>query len=460
MSSPNMFKEEGSPRSMFNISPAHSPSPWSPSLDHLPCVTMPQLTFPMTSSGSLSSSGSSSPSSDMFTPCTPSPTAEHIPRPPNAFLLFRSDFLKKGTIPREYESRQQNLSRIAGEIWRLMDSTEKQHWHAEAKAKAKEHFLRHPHYKFNPAARGTRTAKNKSNASGQASDEHIKHLRESFTPHKGIAPPSSRSRRPKKARSVEVGNRFGSSSPYPMIKVETPIHTPPSSPHSVPSQTQLSMQAPSPMAVQFGPRRPSTSLGFNHFAKDAAPSSFVPYQDENINKVMYNQAMFQLNAQMNQNGHFLYSAPHFDINVFNKVADQHQSQPAVTMEPVSPCTLPQEMSYAPTACAPSVFEFQASDFPESFIQSSADQHPFDNLDYYEAFCGVTAAEALASFGMRKDEVYLIKGDVSRLWPREGRLADAHLPGVSDVAHWDTNVNCTGPVTCVLGDIEDPFRATP
>ena len=38
----------------------------------------------------------------------------YIPRPPNAFMLFRSDFVKKGKVPSHIESNHGSLSKIAG----------------------------------------------------------------------------------------------------------------------------------------------------------------------------------------------------------------------------------------------------------------------------------------------------------------------------------------------------------
>lgn len=90
---------------------------------------------------------------------------EHIPRPPNAFLLYRSDFLKRRTIPREVEKRQQNLSRIIGECWNTLSAEEKAVWHEKAAAAMAAHQAKYPHYKFRPTRRiaGKRTGKNKRN---------------------------------------------------------------------------------------------------------------------------------------------------------------------------------------------------------------------------------------------------------------------------------------------------------
>ncbi|KAJ3800397.1 high mobility group box domain-containing protein, partial [Lentinula aff. detonsa] len=69
-------------------------------------------------------------------------------RPPNAFMLFRSDFLKRHVIPRSVEKRQQTLSRVAGEIWNLMPAEEKKSWYDKAAEALTLHKKKYPNYKF------------------------------------------------------------------------------------------------------------------------------------------------------------------------------------------------------------------------------------------------------------------------------------------------------------------------
>ena len=66
------------------------------------------------------------------------------PRPPNAFFLYRSDFLKRRAIPPEVEKRQQNLSRIAGQCWNMLPETEKAIWHSKAAIVRAEYLVRYP----------------------------------------------------------------------------------------------------------------------------------------------------------------------------------------------------------------------------------------------------------------------------------------------------------------------------
>ena len=80
---------------------------------------------------------------------------KRIPRPPNAFMLYRSDFHKRRTIPREVEKRQQNLSRIAGQCWKMLPETEKAIWYGKAAVIRAEHRARYPSHKTGPFHKDT-----------------------------------------------------------------------------------------------------------------------------------------------------------------------------------------------------------------------------------------------------------------------------------------------------------------
>ncbi|KAL4075911.1 hypothetical protein J3A83DRAFT_2068849 [Scleroderma citrinum] len=97
-------------------------------------------------------SASSTPISTLREP--PQEQPQHIPRPPNAFMLFRSDFLKKRTIPEEVEKRQQNLSRIAGQCWKMLSAEERALWYDRAAAVTAAHHAKYPDYRFRPTRKG------------------------------------------------------------------------------------------------------------------------------------------------------------------------------------------------------------------------------------------------------------------------------------------------------------------
>lgn len=75
----------------------------------------------------------------------------HIPRPPNAFILFRSSFIKSQHVSTEVETNHSTLSKIIGLTWQNMPHDERQVWHAKAKKALEEHKQRWPQYAFRPS---------------------------------------------------------------------------------------------------------------------------------------------------------------------------------------------------------------------------------------------------------------------------------------------------------------------
>ncbi|KAF8892527.1 hypothetical protein BD779DRAFT_1670218 [Infundibulicybe gibba] len=88
----------------------------------------------------------------------------HIPRPPNAFILFRSSFIKSQHVSTEVETNHSTLSKIIGLTWQNLPNEERQIWHAKAKAALDEHKRKFPQYAFRPLhskAKGGGTEKRK-----------------------------------------------------------------------------------------------------------------------------------------------------------------------------------------------------------------------------------------------------------------------------------------------------------
>jgi len=74
----------------------------------------------------------------------------HIPRPPNAFILFRSYFIKSQHVSSEVETNHSTLSKIIGLTWKNLPNEERQVWHARAKAALEDHKRKFPSYAFKP----------------------------------------------------------------------------------------------------------------------------------------------------------------------------------------------------------------------------------------------------------------------------------------------------------------------
>ncbi|CAA7266677.1 unnamed protein product [Cyclocybe aegerita] len=74
----------------------------------------------------------------------------HIPRPRNAFILFRCDFVRQKKIPESVENDHRNISRIVGKIWREMSEEDKEPWVTMADEEKRRHLRTHPGYRFTP----------------------------------------------------------------------------------------------------------------------------------------------------------------------------------------------------------------------------------------------------------------------------------------------------------------------
>ncbi|KAK1234493.1 hypothetical protein PQX77_002294 [Marasmius sp. AFHP31] len=75
----------------------------------------------------------------------------HIPSPPNAFILFRSSFLKNQRISTETENNHSTLSKIIGLTWQNLPDDERQVWHSKAKQALDDFKRKFPQYAFRPS---------------------------------------------------------------------------------------------------------------------------------------------------------------------------------------------------------------------------------------------------------------------------------------------------------------------
>ncbi|KAL0579569.1 hypothetical protein V5O48_002449 [Marasmius crinis-equi] len=74
---------------------------------------------------------------------------DYVPRPPNAFILYRSHFWEvQKSNPTERNHRQ--ISRSAGIKWQSLSEEEKDPWRKLAERRKQEHAEKYPEYKFSP----------------------------------------------------------------------------------------------------------------------------------------------------------------------------------------------------------------------------------------------------------------------------------------------------------------------
>lgn len=88
--------------------------------------------------------------------------AGHIPRPPNAFILFRSSFIKSESVPGNIEGNHSTLSKIIGIVWKTLPPAERQLWEKRAVQAQAEHRARYPDWRFRPGTNVDAIAKRKT----------------------------------------------------------------------------------------------------------------------------------------------------------------------------------------------------------------------------------------------------------------------------------------------------------
>ena len=104
------------------------------------------------------------------------PTPQHIPRPPNAFILFRSSFIKSQSVSARTEGNHGTLSKIVGLLWHTLSYEEQLVWKMKARRVYAEHRKRYPGYSFRNG--GGKDSKEKD---GETSDSTIKKTKGSIS---------------------------------------------------------------------------------------------------------------------------------------------------------------------------------------------------------------------------------------------------------------------------------------
>ncbi|KAJ7199666.1 hypothetical protein GGX14DRAFT_699803 [Mycena pura] len=81
----------------------------------------------------------------------------YVPRPPNAFMLFRSWYCKNRAVNAHgRKDRRVDLNTTIPDQWKALPPEERAEWEARAKNAKKEHEMLHPNYKYRPHRRNTK----------------------------------------------------------------------------------------------------------------------------------------------------------------------------------------------------------------------------------------------------------------------------------------------------------------
>ncbi|KAF9065171.1 high mobility group box domain-containing protein, partial [Rhodocollybia butyracea] len=72
-------------------------------------------------------------------------------RPRNAFIIFRCQYSRENARGAQAgDSDRQTMSKRAGEAWKFLSSTEKDHYKELAEQEKNDHALAHPGYHYRP----------------------------------------------------------------------------------------------------------------------------------------------------------------------------------------------------------------------------------------------------------------------------------------------------------------------
>lgn len=120
------------------------------------------------SGGPFSSPFAQQPEQEQHHNVSPATVLRKIPRPPNAFILYRSnkmrELARQETQPRfdtglSKLDYQRQLSKRIGELWRNETPQVKATFYEKASQAAQEHALRYPDYRYNPSTRKSGVSK-------------------------------------------------------------------------------------------------------------------------------------------------------------------------------------------------------------------------------------------------------------------------------------------------------------
>ncbi|WVQ72004.1 hypothetical protein IAR50_001548 [Cryptococcus sp. DSM 104548] len=103
--------------------------------------------------------------------------ADHIPRPRNAFILFRKHVVDAKLIPTSVEMRHQNVSIITAKMWSEAPPDQKAHFNELARIEKEEHLKKYPGYRYQPVYRRTNVIRRRVRKD-EAEEEKCKNIAE------------------------------------------------------------------------------------------------------------------------------------------------------------------------------------------------------------------------------------------------------------------------------------------
>ena len=194
--------------------------------------------------------------------------AGHIPRPRNAFILFRCDFVLQKKIPGHVENDHRNLSRIAGKIWRGMKKEQQKPWIDLALQEKERHAKMYPGYKYAPVQHALRQKKVRD-------DRLDKEARELESRRAELS--SVLVQRGHDGTVKQRAQTASRSNPYPaLLRPRRSSSCPPVGAAPVNPSTELDSWAPFLVTHDDLARRPSRTTMYHSLTSDPIASPLIP----------------------------------------------------------------------------------------------------------------------------------------------------------------------------------------
>lgn len=220
----------------------------------------------------------------------------HIKRPRNAYIIFRSHTVSQKLIPKEVENDHRNISRIIAHMWKSLAPEDRAHYEQIAKEEKEKHKQLFPNYRYQPATRRTGVSKRnvKKLENGEEECQEIADIILKAQGKDGVIVRSGPSKAVKRAREAtrasSAAGRKAEKASIPRVKrvreakphteepdalssaatdkvLETvflhpsPACSPLSDPSSASSHEAGSLATPSPEPFQWASRTPSVDHG-------------------------------------------------------------------------------------------------------------------------------------------------------------------------------------------------------
>ncbi|KAF7973482.1 hypothetical protein HWV62_15092 [Athelia sp. TMB] len=234
----------------------------------------------------------------------------YIPRPPNAFMLFRADFVRQKHVPGSIETNHGSLSKIIGNCWRALPLEEKRVWEVKAKHAKIEHKQMYPEYRFRPVHNKNKEKKEKpaTTADDERRCEEVAELLLQGKKGDELAAAVNRLDRLRETPEREpfhYGHRRSSSVPLPDNRYHNIAL--PSLPFLAQPAARVSTQEDVAMRMMFGQRRASSAQPMHSRSWMQPPPSALSRDESPLPEV--DTSLFEPSYLEGGNNFGFHSAP-------------------------------------------------------------------------------------------------------------------------------------------------------